>query len=167
MSWVIPERAELRSSRLRRARTPGRRGSPASSMRSARARIGTRRRSSSSGTIGAASTIPSHRRCRATIKAVPDSASRCSSSHPTCRSASGSQGGYVSHTVYGFGSIIRFIEDTWNLGRLGTTDSTCTSMADMFEPRASRRARSSRFPRASRESYFLHQKPSDLPVDTE
>jgi phospholipase C len=40
--------------------------------------------------------------------------------------------GEVSHTVYGFGSIVRFIEDTWNLGRLGTTDKTSKSIGNMF-----------------------------------
>ncbi|HEX3370459.1 MAG TPA: alkaline phosphatase family protein, partial [Candidatus Cybelea sp.] len=39
----------------------------------------------------------------------------------------------ISHTVYGFGSIIRFIEDNWNLGSLGTTDATSTSIANMFD----------------------------------
>ena len=29
---------------------------------------------------------------------------------------------YVSHNQYEFGSIIRFVEDNWHLGRLGTTD---------------------------------------------
>jgi phospholipase C len=40
--------------------------------------------------------------------------------------------GYVDHTQYEFGSIIRFIEDTWSLGRLGTTDTRATSIADAF-----------------------------------
>ncbi|MFY9665548.1 MAG: alkaline phosphatase family protein [Candidatus Cybelea sp.] len=40
--------------------------------------------------------------------------------------------GELSHTVYGFGSIIRFIEDTWNLGRLGTTDEESKSIGNMF-----------------------------------
>ncbi|HEY2473668.1 MAG TPA: alkaline phosphatase family protein [Candidatus Cybelea sp.] len=40
---------------------------------------------------------------------------------------------YVSHTVYGFGSIIRFIEKTFGLKRLGTTDKTSTSIGDMFD----------------------------------
>ncbi|HLY02788.1 MAG TPA: alkaline phosphatase family protein [Candidatus Cybelea sp.] len=43
--------------------------------------------------------------------------------------------GYVSHDVYGFGSIVRFIEDTWDLGRLGTTDKTSTSVGNMFDLR--------------------------------
>jgi phospholipase C len=85
---------------------------------------------------------------------------------PYVKTGSGTQGGLVSHTVYGFGSIIRFIEDNWNLGRLGTTDVTCTSMADMINlsqsPRAFKRI-SSGYSR----SYFMHQKPSYAPVDDE
>ena len=41
--------------------------------------------------------------------------------------------GYVSHTQYEFGSIIRFVEDVWSLGRLGTTDVRATSIADVFD----------------------------------
>ncbi len=40
--------------------------------------------------------------------------------------------GYVSHTQYEFGSIIRFVEDNWSLGRLNTTDTRANSMADVF-----------------------------------
>jgi phospholipase C len=40
---------------------------------------------------------------------------------------------YVSHTQYEFGSIIRFIEDNWSLGRLGTTDTRATSIDDAFD----------------------------------
>ncbi|MGC1380094.1 MAG: alkaline phosphatase family protein, partial [Candidatus Baltobacteraceae bacterium] len=40
--------------------------------------------------------------------------------------------GEISHTVYEFGSILRYIEDNWNLGRLGTSDGTATSIANMF-----------------------------------
>lgn len=74
--------------------------------------------------------------------------------------------GEISQTTYEFGSIIRYIEDTWSLGRLGTTDETSTSIAGMFdyslEPRAYRAVRT-KYSRA----FFLHQKPSGLPVDTE
>jgi phospholipase C len=84
---------------------------------------------------------------------------------PYVQVGTGSQGGYVSNTVYGFGSILRFIEDTFNLGRLGTTDVTCTSMADMFNffqrPRTFQVIQT-KYSRA----YFLRQKPSGLPVDT-
>ncbi len=38
--------------------------------------------------------------------------------------------GYVSHTQYEFGSILRFIEDTFDLGRLGTTDTRAKSIAE-------------------------------------
>ncbi len=74
--------------------------------------------------------------------------------------------GEISNTVYEFGSIVRFIEDTWNLGRLGTTDVTSTSIVNMFNfsvsPRAFKPVRAP-YSRA----YFLRQPPSGLPVDTE
>jgi phospholipase C len=85
---------------------------------------------------------------------------------PYARIGSGSQGGYISNTVYAFGSIIRFVEDTFNLGRLGTTDGTSNSMDDMFNFYQSPRAFQSIGSKYSR-SYFMHQKPSGVPVDTE
>lgn len=72
----------------------------------------------------------------------------------------------ISHTVYGFGSIVRFIEDNWNLGRLGTTDGTSRSIAGMLhldqKPRAF-------VPIQSKygSKYFLRERPSGLSVDTE
>jgi phospholipase C len=39
---------------------------------------------------------------------------------------------YVSHTQYDFGSILRYIEQTFNLGSLGTTDASANSLADML-----------------------------------
>jgi phospholipase C len=85
---------------------------------------------------------------------------------PYIQIGTGSQGGYVSHTVYEFGSVIRFIEDTFNLGRLGTTDGSSTSMVDMFNFNQSPRpfvTIQSLYKRV----YFGRQKQSDLPVDTE
>jgi phospholipase C len=41
--------------------------------------------------------------------------------------------GYISHTQYEFGSIVKFIEDNWNLGNLGATDLRATSIANMFD----------------------------------
>ncbi|MGA8324847.1 MAG: alkaline phosphatase family protein [Candidatus Cybelea sp.] len=76
-----------------------------------------------------------------------------------------SQGGYISNTVYGFGSILRFVEDTFNLGRLGTSDVTSTSMADMLnflQPARTFQV----IPTKYKRPYFLHQKPSNHPVDT-
>jgi phospholipase C len=73
--------------------------------------------------------------------------------------------GYVSHGQYEFGSIVRFIEDNWGLGRLGTTDGTSADfVADFFnfaqKPRPFR-------PLAAEYSkqYFLRQAPSNQPVD--
>lgn len=40
--------------------------------------------------------------------------------------------GYVSHTQYEFGSILKFIEENWNLGSLGSTDQRANSIGDVF-----------------------------------
>ncbi len=72
----------------------------------------------------------------------------------------------ISHTVYGFGSIIKFIENTWNLGSLGTTDQSSTSIGDMFNFTQKPRTFKAIPTKYSRE-FFLREKPSGLPVDTE
>jgi phospholipase C len=72
----------------------------------------------------------------------------------------------ISHTVYGFGSIIKFIEQTWGLPSLGTTDQTSTSISDIFNyDRKPRKFKT--IPAKYSRSFFMHQKPSNLPVDTE
>lgn len=76
----------------------------------------------------------------------------------------GSQGGYISGTFYQFGSIIRYIEDNFNLGRLGTTDGTSNSIADMLDYNQYPRQFQTIGSKHSK-SFFLHQKPSGLPVD--
>jgi phospholipase C len=72
----------------------------------------------------------------------------------------------ISHSEYEFGSILRFVEDNWHLGRLGTTDQTAKSIVDVFDynqtPRKFQKIQSH-----YSKSYFLHQAPSGLPVDTE
>ena len=73
---------------------------------------------------------------------------------------------YISQTVYGFGSVIRYVEETFGLPSLGTTDATSNSMSDMLNYKQSPRPFSTISAKYSR-SYFLHQKPSGLPVDTE
>ncbi len=67
--------------------------------------------------------------------------------------------GYVSHKQHEFGSILKFVEETFALGSLGTTDLRADDLADCFafskEPR--------RFtPIATRypPSYFRRQSPS-------
>ncbi len=75
--------------------------------------------------------------------------------------------GYVSHQQYELGSIVRFVEDNWNLPRLGTTDARSPDfLNDFFDftqpPREFVPIRSD----YSRE-YFEHQRPSNRPVDDE
>jgi phospholipase C len=74
--------------------------------------------------------------------------------------------GYVSHTQYEFGSIVKFVEDNWQLGRLGATDVRAASMADMFDfskpPRAFVAIHAPFDP-----SYFERQPPSREPLDEE
>lgn len=41
--------------------------------------------------------------------------------------------GYVSHTQYEFGSILKFVENTFALGSLYATDARATSIADCFD----------------------------------
>jgi phospholipase C len=72
--------------------------------------------------------------------------------------------GYVSHTQYEFGSILKFIEDNWKLGRLGTTDVRANSIQDVFDfgqpPRPF-----SVIPAKYSRSFFLRQAPSNRPLD--
>ena len=74
--------------------------------------------------------------------------------------------GYVSHTQYEFGSILRFIERNWDLKSLGTTDVRSNSIGDMFDfqiaPRAFAAVPGSRSP-----SYFETRSPSFDPPDDE
>jgi phospholipase C len=73
--------------------------------------------------------------------------------------------GVVSHTQYEFGSIVKFVESTWSLGSLGTTDARANSLGDAFDFSQSPRPFSPIQSKFSR-SYFLHQRPSNHPVDT-
>ena len=41
--------------------------------------------------------------------------------------------GYISHTHYDFGSILKLVEQTFGLGSLGVTDATAASMEDVFD----------------------------------
>jgi phospholipase C len=73
--------------------------------------------------------------------------------------------GYVSHTQYEFGSILKFVEQTFNLGNLGTTDVRATSIGDVFnfsQPRNKFKCIKAQYSK----SYFEHERPSNMPVDT-
>jgi phospholipase C len=74
--------------------------------------------------------------------------------------------GYISQTPYEFGSILKFIENTFGLGSLGTSDKRATSMVDCFDFTQSPRSFSVISSKYSH-SYFEHRAPSDLPVDSE
>jgi len=73
---------------------------------------------------------------------------------------------YVSHTQYEFGSILKFIEGTFGLGSLNTTDVRANSILDCFnftqQPRSF-----SVIPSKRNKAYFIHRGPTNVPVDTE
>ena len=85
---------------------------------------------------------------------------------PYARETSSSQPGYVSQTVYEFGSIVQYVEETFNLGSLNTTDALTNSMDDMFNYNQAPRSFSV-IPTKYPASHFLHKRPSRMPVDTE
>jgi phospholipase C len=47
--------------------------------------------------------------------------------------------GYISHTQYEFGSLLRYIEENFGLGSLNTTDSRANSIDDVFNYAQKRR----------------------------
>ncbi len=71
----------------------------------------------------------------------------------------------VSHTQYEFGSIVKFVEQVWNLGSLGTTDGRANSMTDMFNFSQSPLPFKV-IPAKYSRSFFEHQPPSNQPLDT-
>ncbi len=79
--------------------------------------------------------------------------------------------GVVVHTQYEYGSILRFILETFNLPPLGPTDegytdSRAQSISDSFvftQPARRFRAIKAKYPMR----YFWHEPPSDVPVDSE
>ncbi len=72
--------------------------------------------------------------------------------------------GYVSHTQREFGSILKFIEEKFNLPSMGTTDVTSDDLSDCFNFGASPR-KFEAIPSTLGPSYFLrrHEKPG--PID--
>jgi phospholipase C len=72
--------------------------------------------------------------------------------------------GFVSHKQHEFGSILKFVEQTFNLGSLGTTDMRADNLADCFDfskpPRKFKRIAA-----PLDGNYFLHQAPSEEIVD--
>ncbi len=73
--------------------------------------------------------------------------------------------GYISKTNYEFGSILRYIEENWNLGYLGTTDTRAKSIIDCFnysQPPITFQ----KIPSSLSKEYFIHAKYSG-PPDTD
>jgi phospholipase C len=73
---------------------------------------------------------------------------------------------FISHTQYEFGSILKFVEDNWDLGRLGTSDVRAHSIADCFDFKQSPR-KFVPIKSTYSERYFETEPPSDAPVDNE
>jgi phospholipase C len=82
------------------------------------------------------------------------------------RQSSTARPGYISHTQYEFGSILRFIEDMWSLGTLGTTDARAASLMDCFDFAHAPR-RFTPFKTKYSKSFFEKRPPSNLPVDSD
>ncbi|MGA8532963.1 MAG: alkaline phosphatase family protein [Candidatus Tumulicola sp.] len=74
--------------------------------------------------------------------------------------------GTISHTQYEYGSILKFIEERFELGSLGTTDVRATSIGNIFDFDQSPRTFVP-IPAQRPRAYFLHERPSLQPVDTE
>lgn len=75
--------------------------------------------------------------------------------------------GYVMHADYEFGSIIKLVEENWQLPSLGTTDVRAASfLNDAFDFTQSPRTFQPLAARYSR-AFFEHQRPSNHPVDDE
>jgi phospholipase C len=69
--------------------------------------------------------------------------------------------GYVSHVQYEFGSILKFVEETFGLPTLGTTDEDANNLSDCFTFDSPKRKFKHIAAKYSAQ-YFLH-----LPVSTE
>ena len=77
--------------------------------------------------------------------------------------------GYVSHTQYEFGSILKFVESTFGLPSLGTTDVRANNLTDAFDfTQAPRRFKPIKLLSPNHgPAFFLNEPPSNQPVDTQ
>ncbi|MGA2760528.1 MAG: alkaline phosphatase family protein, partial [Candidatus Cybelea sp.] len=74
--------------------------------------------------------------------------------------------GVVSHTQYEFGSVLKYIENNWNLGSLYTTDQRATSIGNTLNYKQQPRSFTP-IPTNLSINFFLHEKPSRFPADPE
>jgi phospholipase C len=80
---------------------------------------------------------------------------------PYARIASGKKAGYVSHTQYEFGSVLKFVEQAFSLPALGPTsqgytDTRANSLVDSFDFTQKPRVFTT-IPAAKSSNYFLAQ----------
>ncbi len=73
---------------------------------------------------------------------------------------------HVEHTQYETTSVLRFIEDNWNLGTLGQEDKRATGIENAFNFSQTPRPFQTISAKYSR-SFFLNQKPSGIPPDSD
>ena len=73
--------------------------------------------------------------------------------------------GYISHTQYEDGSILKFIENNWNLGSLGTSDVRANSIIDSFDFTQAPRAFIPITSSLSVDYFAHHYKVSSAPID--
>ena len=78
---------------------------------------------------------------------------------------------YVSHVQYEYGSILHFIEEVYGLGPIGPasqgyTDRRAASLDDAFDFTQNPRPFSA-IPTKYPTEHFLHEPPSNDPIDTE
>ncbi len=74
--------------------------------------------------------------------------------------------GTIANTQYEFASVLKFVEETFGLGSLGTTDVRATSIGNIFK--FGMKARTFLVIKSDRSrAYFMHLPPSTEPIDTE
>jgi phospholipase C len=73
---------------------------------------------------------------------------------------------HVEHTQYETTSVLRFIEDNWGLKAVGQGDARATGLENAFNYNQTPRPFQTIAPKYS-QSFFLNQKPSGIPPDTE
>ena len=74
--------------------------------------------------------------------------------------------GQVAHTQYEFGSVLKYVEQTFGLASLGTTDVRARSIGNILHL-TQKPLPFAPIPSEKRRSYFLHRPASYEPVDTE
>jgi phospholipase C len=73
---------------------------------------------------------------------------------------------HVEHTQYETASVLRFIEDNWGLKTLGQEDARAKGLENAFDLTQAPRP-FKKIPAKYPLSFFLHQKPSGIPPDSE